>query len=86
MACSPQAWASASAFSLLRSCLGLSIDADARRIELHAPKLPDFVQWVRVNQLPVGEHRVDLLLQRYQRNVGVEVTRNDGAIGVSVSL
>lgn len=86
VACSPQAWASAAAFSLLRSCLGLSIDADARRIELHAPKLPDFVQWVGIRQLPVGEHRVDLLLQRYQRNVGVEVTRNDGGIGVSVSL
>jgi glycogen debranching enzyme len=86
VACSPQAWAAAAVSCLLQACLGLQVDAVQRRVSLHSPRLPEFIQWVRLTNLAVGEHRVDLLLQRYANNVGVDVVRNDGKVAVSVSL
>jgi glycogen debranching enzyme len=40
VACSPQSWASGAALMLLQSCLGLWIDAPARRVVLSRPCLP----------------------------------------------
>jgi glycogen debranching enzyme len=84
VACAPQAWASAAAFSLLQSCLGLALDADAKRVSLHTPRLPPFIQWLKIAGLPVGDSKVDLLLQRYENNVGVEVTGKIGDVDVVV--
>ena len=84
VACSPQAWASAAVFCLLQACLGLYIDAGRREIALRAPRLPDFIQWVKLSDLSVGEHCVDLLLQRYEQNVGIDVLRKDGPVEVVV--
>lgn len=38
VACSPQAWASASVFGLLQACLGLSFDATRRQAALRPPE------------------------------------------------
>ena len=42
VACSPQAWASATPFTLLEASLGLEFDAPAGEIRLHNPRLPEF--------------------------------------------
>jgi glycogen debranching enzyme len=86
VACSPQAWAAAAASSLLQACLGLNIDAIDRVISFHAPRLPDFIDWVHVSGLAVGSGSVDLKLQRYTRSVGVEVTRNEGGVIVRIDV
>jgi glycogen debranching enzyme len=86
VACSPQAWAAAAAMSLLQACLGLKIDAIDRVVSFHAPRLPDFIDWVRVSGLQVGPGSVDLKLQRYPKSVGVEVTRNDGGVLVRIDV
>jgi len=41
VACSPQAWAAAAPFLILQSCLGISIDAERKRILFDDPYLPD---------------------------------------------
>jgi glycogen debranching enzyme len=86
VACSPQAWAAAAATSLLQSCLGLQVDAIERVVSFHAPRLPEFIDWMRVTGLRVGAASVDLKLQRYTRCVGVEVTRNDGGVIVRIDV
>jgi glycogen debranching enzyme len=86
VACSPQAWAAAALFSLLQSCLGLRIDAVRGKVSLHAPRLPPFIDWVRVRRLQVGDASVDLLMQRYANNVGVEATRKLGTLEVAVVI
>lgn len=86
VACSPQAWAAAALFSLLQSCLGLRIDAVRGKVALHAPRLPPFIDWVRVRRLRVGDANVDLLMQRYANNVGVEATRKEGTLEVAVVI
>jgi glycogen debranching enzyme len=87
VACSPQAWAAAAVFAMLQACLGLEIDAAHREVALRTPRLPDFIQWVKVRHLAVGAHSLDLLLQRYENNgVGVEVMRKSGPVGIVVTV
>ena len=86
VACSPQAWAAAAVFGMLQSCLGLEIDAPARSISFHSPRLPEYVEWVRLRDLRVGGGSVDLLLQRYDHSVGVQVTRKDPMISVRIAV
>jgi glycogen debranching enzyme len=82
VACSPQAWAAATPFALLQSCLGLTISAADRRIDMERPQLPEFLPWLRIRNLPVGRDRLTLLLERNQREVSVHVERRTGSVEV----
>src|SRR6185503_13728580 len=46
VACAPQAWASATAFTLLEAALGLEFDAARGEIRLRDPRLPEFINEV----------------------------------------
>ena len=86
VACAPQAWASAAVFGVLQACLGLDFDSSRPRVTLFGPRLPEFIQWMRISRLTVREHSLDVLLQRYRNNVGVEVTDRSGALELVVEL
>ncbi|TWO71616.1 amylo-alpha-1,6-glucosidase [Caenimonas sedimenti] len=84
VACSPQAWAAAAPFAILQACLGLEVRADTGEMVLKTPRLPPFIDWLRITRLGAPGPSCDLLLQRYERNVGVEVLRKDPALRVSI--
>lgn len=84
VACSPQAWAAAAPFCILQACLGLEIDAGHAQISLHTPRLPAFIDWLRISRLGAPGPSCDLLLTRHERSVGVEVLRKDADLCVSV--
>ncbi|WP_394841348.1 amylo-alpha-1,6-glucosidase [Pendulispora brunnea] len=90
VACSPQAWASASVFYLLQACLGLSFrptpNPDRARLSFDHPRLPDFLNRVEIRRLRVGNGTIDIDLQRHARDVGVNVLNKEGDIEVSVTL
>jgi glycogen debranching enzyme len=86
VACAPQAWSAGAVYLLVQACLGLRIDAQARRVSLERAILPEELEWLRIENLSVGSSRVDLLLTRHAHDVGVSVLRRDGEIEiVSVS-
>jgi glycogen debranching enzyme len=78
VACSPQAWAAGAAFMLVQSCLGLEIDARRRRIAFTRPRLPAFLETLRIGNLIVADTRVDLLCQRQDNEVVIRVLRREG--------
>lgn len=82
VACSPQAWAAATAFSLLRACLGLRIDAPRKQLRFYRPRLPRFLHDVRIRRLRVGPSTVDLALRRHRDGVGIRATRRDGPVEI----
>ncbi|HSV77924.1 MAG TPA: glycogen debranching N-terminal domain-containing protein [Ramlibacter sp.] len=84
VACSPQAWAAAAPFALLQACLGLEIHAAPPAITLRVPRLPPFIDWLRILRLGAPGPSCDLLLQRHERSVGVEVLRKDSGLRISV--
>jgi glycogen debranching enzyme len=75
VACAPQSWAAGAAFMLLESCLGLQIDAPARRITFSHPMLPPFLDRVRIENLRIGGATLDLVLDRNPHDVGVSALR-----------
>lgn len=84
VACSPQAWASAATFLLLKSSLGLSIDALSRRVLISRPALPESLEKVIIHNLSVGDATVDLRLFRSDGSVAVTVERRTGDVDILV--
>jgi glycogen debranching enzyme len=83
VACQPQAWACGSILFILQSILGLEPDGFARRLRLVRPTLPDFLSWLRLKRLRVGEAEVDLLFERDgSGEINFTVERLDGELEV----
>jgi glycogen debranching enzyme len=86
VACAPQAWASATPFSLLEAVLGLEFDAAHGEIRLRNPRLPAFLNEVVLRDLQLGPSSVDLRVRRHGDDVSLEVLRTRGRIQVSIVL
>jgi glycogen debranching enzyme len=84
VACSPQAWASGSAFYLLKACIGLSFRPMEPRIRLLHPVLPPFLDDLVVRGIAVDGASVDLRLMRHGDEVGVQVMGKRGHVDISV--
>src|SRR5439155_342501 len=83
VACAPQAWASATPFTLLEAALGLEFDAGRGEIRLRDPRLPAFLNEVVFRDLKLGASSVDLRVRRHDGEVSLEVLRTRGQIQVS---
>jgi glycogen debranching enzyme len=86
VACAPQAWASATPFTLLEAALGLEFDAQRGEIRLRNPRLPAFLNEVILRELQLGPSSVDLRVRRNGDDVSLEVLRRRGQIQVSIVL
>jgi len=84
VACSPQAWAAASVFLLLQSCLGMDVDGAKARVTFDHPALPQSLEEIVIRRLRVGQGSVDLIIRRYERDVGVDVLDRAGPVQVEV--
>jgi glycogen debranching enzyme len=84
VACAPQAWASGSVFMLLQACLGLQLDAATHRVLFHRPVLPAGLRDVCVTRLRLPGGEVDVGVERYERDVGINVLRRQGDVEVVV--
>jgi glycogen debranching enzyme len=86
VACAPQAWASATPFTLLEAALGLEFDPGRGEIRLRNPRLPAFLNEVILRDLQLGDSSVDLRIRRQGDDVSLEVLRTRGKIQVSIVL
>ena len=86
VACAPQAWASATPFTLLEAALGIQFDVERNEIRLRNPRLPAFLDEVILRDLQLGPSSVDLRLRRHGDDVSMEVLRRHGQIQVSIVL
>src|SRR5580704_7227717 len=84
VACAPQAWASATPFTLLEASLGLQFDPFKREVRLCNPQLPPFLDEVTLRNLQLGSSSVDLRVRRYRGTVSLDTPRINGNIQVSV--
>jgi len=85
VACSPQAWAAGSVFMVLQAMLGLTFAPHKPQVRFDTPLLPSYLQWVRIQNLRIGDGVVDLALRRHPRDVGLNVERKEGDISIIVS-
>jgi glycogen debranching enzyme len=86
VACAPQAWASATPFTLLEAALGLEFDARRGEIRLRNPRLPTFLNEVILRELRLGSASVDLRIRQHGDDVSLEVMKSRGRVQVSLVL
>ena len=82
VACAPQAWSASSAFLLLQSCLGLSLNADKKQIRLDGPHLPEAIPELWIRDVRVGGACVDLFLERRANMVRLQILDKRGEVEV----
>jgi glycogen debranching enzyme len=82
VACAPQSWAAAAVFSLIQSLLGLSIDAPRRQIRFVKAALPESLKRIDIHNLQVADATVDLAIERFPSNVGIDVKRRHGSVEI----
>ena len=83
VACAPQSWAAGAVTLLLEACLGMRVDALERRVSFSKAALPTFIEWLRIENLMVGDVTLDLLLTRHTYDVGVTVLRRTGEVSIA---
>jgi glycogen debranching enzyme len=83
VACSPQAWASATPFTLIEASIGLQFDPPANEIRLRNPSLPSFLEEIVLRDLQLNGASVDIKLRRHRSSVSVEVVEQRGEVQVS---
>jgi len=84
VACAPQAWASATPFTLLEAALGLQFDPFKNEIRLCNPMLPRFLDEVFLHDLRLCGSSVDLRVRRQGDTVSLDTPRITGNILVSI--
>jgi len=82
VACRPQAFAAATLPYILTSILGLVPDAQSRRLYIVRPRLPHWLDFVRLSGLRVGNGTLDLMYHRQRTRTVVEVIGRTGEIEV----
>jgi glycogen debranching enzyme len=86
VACAPQAWASATPFSLIEAALGLEFRPATNEIHLRNPRLPGFLDEVILRNLQVGGSSMDLKIRRHADDVSLEVLKMRGKVQASIIL
>ncbi|MCI0444489.1 hypothetical protein L0152_14935 [bacterium] len=71
---------------MFQAALGISIQGEVGRIVFDRPVMPDFVEQIKLLNVEVGRHgSIDILLERYNHDVGVNVMRKSGNIDVVIN-
>ncbi len=78
VSCSPQAWASGAMFLMLNSLLGIRPSAPRKELNIINPQLPDWLEWLHIRNLRVGNSRVGLDFSRRDRRTYCNVVDVDG--------
>jgi len=85
VACSPQAWASGAMLHLVRTLLGISIDARRRRVWFERPLLPPWLEWIEVRDLPAPGGTLDFLAARSHLCCSIEILAKPPDLQILVS-
>jgi glycogen debranching enzyme len=85
VACYPQAWSAASVFMILQAILGLEVMGFERRVSIDSPTIPPWLQWLRIEDLKVGDSTISLFLRRADDgDVVTEISERKGSVTVEV--
>ncbi|HEY2782324.1 MAG TPA: amylo-alpha-1,6-glucosidase [Steroidobacteraceae bacterium] len=84
VACSPQAWASATFLALLQASLGLTLSEREQEVSFYRPVLPRFLDELHLRNLCLATGSVDVHLKRNGNDIAVTQTRREGDIRLVV--
>ncbi|RJE88300.1 amylo-alpha-1,6-glucosidase [Paenibacillus sp. 1011MAR3C5] len=83
--CSPQAWSAAVSIVIAQTALGLFPDALSRAIKLN-PALPDGMNRLKIERIPIGEGHLSIEVQRLTTNDDLHVNVLSNTTGYAVEV
>lgn len=86
VACSPQAWAIASAFILVQSMLGLKVIAKENLLSFDNPSLPPFIEELTIRHLKVNDMDVALQVRKQKGEISITLLSHEQDIRVEVNV
>ncbi|MGH9533869.1 MAG: amylo-alpha-1,6-glucosidase [Terriglobales bacterium] len=87
VSCSPQAWASGAMFLLLTALLGLRPDAGKKELRVVNPVLPEWLDWLRLRNMRIGQSVVSLEFTRRGQRAFCSVLDQQGdRLAISVDF
>lgn len=84
VACSPQAWASGTLFSLLQSLIGIEVDGRHGAVRIRCPYLPSWLPSLQIRALPIGDSNCSLSLMRRADGTAEVTAIEDSATEISI--
>lgn len=86
VACSPQAWAVASVFMMVQSCLGIEIDAKANLLCFNEPSLPEFMDFIEIRNLKINSGSIHFMAEKNHGSVSIKIMEKREDLEVVVRL
>ena len=84
VACHPQAWSAASIFTVVQAMLGIEVGGFDRKLVLESPAMPEWLDWLKIENLRVGDGAVSLIAHRARNGARIEVLENRGDVSVEI--
>jgi glycogen debranching enzyme len=84
VACHPQAWSAASIFIIVQAMLGIQVMGFDRRLVIDSPAMPDWLDWLKIEGLKVGDGKISLIVRRTPEGASVGIVERDGDVSVEV--
>jgi glycogen debranching enzyme len=84
VACHPQAWSAASIFMMLQAMLGIEVMGFDRKLVIDSPAMPDWLDWLKIENLKVGDGAVSLLVRRTPEVPAIEILAKSGPVTVEL--
>jgi len=82
VACHPQAWSAASIFMILRAMLGIEVAGFDRKLFIDSPLMPPWLDWIKIENLRVGDGSVSFLVRRTSDAPAIEILDRQGPVAI----
>jgi glycogen debranching enzyme len=84
VACHPQAWSAASIFMMIQAMLGIEVRGFDRKLILDSPAMPAWLDWLKIENLKVGNGHVSLIVRRSPEGTSIGIIELRGDLSVEV--
>lgn len=82
VACHPQAWSAASIFMIVQAILGIEVRGFERKLIIDSAEMPKWLDWVKIENLKVGDGEVSLIVRRIPEGPSVGIIERRGNVAV----
>ncbi len=84
VACHPQAWSAASIFMIVQALLGIDVLALEHKLIIDSPVMPEWLDWIKIEGLKVGDGEVSLIARRVPEGTSVSIIERRGDVRIEV--
>ncbi|UII19728.1 amylo-alpha-1,6-glucosidase [Fulvivirga ligni] len=84
VACSPQAWSVGAVFMFFKACLKINIEASTKTVLFNKPSLPDYLDYIRIDNIYTADGSIDLEINRHKSDVGIVVNKKPDSWSVVI--